>query len=146
YSNSASVGKWTADFYKLNGKEAAFTNEDRDPRLWVAELGASGINDTNSHVVRSMRYKLRGSSDLAFAAYKVGVFDIISANDDEGESKQGEAVEINVLQNDQPSSYLNPGSVRIKTAPTGGAVSINPLTGAITYTPNQTFYDLDTFV
>jgi len=25
-----SVGKWTADFYKLNGKETAFTNEDRD--------------------------------------------------------------------------------------------------------------------
>jgi len=141
-----SVGKWTADFYKLNGKETAFTNEDRDLRLWVAELSAFGINNENYHLVKSMRYKLKGSSDPAFAAFKVGVFDIISANDDEAESKQGEAVEINVLRNDQPSSYLDPGSVKINTNPTGGAVSINPSTGTVTYTPDVSFYDLDTFV
>jgi len=146
HNNIASVGKWTADFYKLNGKETAFTNEDRDLRLWVAELSAFGIDGSNYFLVKSMRYKLKGSSDPAFAAFKVGVFDIISANNDQAESERGEAVEIDVLDNDQPSAYLDLGSVRIKTAPKGGSVTLNPLTGAITYTPYSDFYDIDNFV
>lgn len=141
-----SLGKWTADFYELSGKKTAFTNEDRDLRLWVAELSAFGINEGNFHLVKSMRYKLNGTSDPAFAAFKVGVFDIISANNDEAESKHGEAVEIDVLKNDHPSSYLDPGSVRVKDKPTNGTVTTDPLTGAIKYNPKSTFFGVDTFV
>lgn len=146
YATNASVGTWTADFYHLNGRQATFTNEDRNLWLWGAELSAFGINESNYHLVKSMRYKLSGSSDLAFAAYKVGVFDIISANDDEAESKQGEVVEISVLHNDQPSTYLNPASVKIKSPPDNGTVSIDALTGLVFYTPDSTFYGIDTFV
>jgi hypothetical protein len=141
-----SVGKWRADFYKLNGKETAFTDEDRDLRLWVAELSAFGINEENFHLVKSMRYRLNGTSDPAFAAFKVGVFDIISANNDEAESKKGEVVEIDVLKNDQPSTYLDPKSVRIKTAPTNGIATTDLVTGAISYTPHSIFYGIDSFV
>ena len=73
HNKIASVGKWTADFYELSGKKTAFTNEDRDLRLWVAELSAFGINEENYKQVKSMRYKLNGTSDPAFAAFKVGV-------------------------------------------------------------------------
>ena len=146
HNKIASVGKWTADFYELSGKKTAFTNEDRDLRLWVAELSAFGINEENYKQVKSMRYKLNGTSDPAFAAFKVGVFDIISANNDEAESKDGEEVEIDVLKNDHPSSYLDRGSVRIKDNPANGTVATDPLTGTVTYIPGSTFYGVDTFV
>lgn len=146
HNKIASVGKWTADFYELSGKKTAFTNEDRDLRLWVAELTAFGINEENFHLVTSMRYKLNGTSDPAFAAFKVGVFDIISANDDEAESQHGEEIEIDVLKNDQPSTYLDRGSVRIKDNPANGTVVTDPLTGTVTYIPGSTFYGVDTFV
>src|SRR5690606_22261451 len=131
YSKIGSVGRWTADFYHLNGTSATFYDEDRDLRLWVAELSHFGINESNYQQVKSMRYKLNGTSDPAFAAFKVGVFDILSANDDEAESERGETVEINVLQNDQPLNSLNPASVSILKEASDGQVKINMPSGTI---------------
>src|SRR5690606_30544963 len=93
HDNITSVGKWTADFYDLDGTRTVFTNEDRDLRLWVAELSAFGINQSNYEQVSSMRYSLKGTSDPAFAAFKVGVFDILSANNDFADTEQDEEVE-----------------------------------------------------
>lgn len=139
------VGLWTADFYELDGRRTAFTNEDRDLRLYVAELSAFGINQSNYHRVTSMRYKLNGTSDPAFAAYKVGVFDIISANNDEAETQQGEEVRISVLQNDQPLPTLDPGSVSILSGPGNGTLTIDHTHGTVTYRPSREFSGIDTF-
>lgn len=145
YNKIGSVGRWTADFYHLNGTSATFVDEDRDLRLWVAELSDFGINENNYQQVKSMRYKLNGTSDPAFAAFKVGVFDILSANDDEGESEQGETVEINVLQNDQPLISLNPASVSILKDAANGEVTVNLPSGTVSYTPDPNFFGTDSF-
>lgn len=143
--NIGRVGSWTADFYNLSGTSAAFINGERDLRLWVGELRAFGINNSNYQLVKSMRYKLNGSSDPAFAAFKVGVFDILSANNDLANTDQAQEVEINVMQNDQPFLTLDPSTVHIVKAPANGTLNINYTTGNIVYTPNPDFSGTDTF-
>lgn len=139
------LGQWSADFYVLNGNSAAFTKSSRDLRLWVAELESFGINMGNYQDVRSLRYRLNGSSDLAFAAYKVGVFDIVAANNDDGITNQEEPVIINVLDNDLPEEILDPTFLSILVGPENGTLSINSDTGAVEYTPGPEFYGTDQF-
>ncbi|MDN3686572.1 Ig-like domain-containing protein [Cyclobacterium jeungdonense] len=139
------LGQWSADFYELDGNSAAFTKSSRDLRLWVAELESFGINMGNYQGVRSLRYRLNGSSDLAFAAYKVGVFDIVAANNDEGFTNQEEPVVLNVLDNDLPAEILDPAYLSILEGPQNGTLSINLDTGAIEYTPASEFYGTDQF-
>ncbi|WP_162417042.1 Ig-like domain-containing protein [Cyclobacterium roseum] len=139
------LGQWSADFYVLNGNSAAFTKSSRDLRLWVAELESFGINMGNYQDVRSLRYRLNGSSDLAFAAYKVGVFDIVAANNDEGFTNQEEPVVLTVLDNDLPGEILDPAYLSILAGPQNGTLSINSDTGAIEYTPDPEFFGTDQF-
>ncbi len=50
------------------------------------------------------------------------------------------AVVVDVLANDTAGTYpLHPASVTVVSAPPNGTVSINPVTGEITYTPNPGF-------
>ncbi|MFC4874943.1 Ig-like domain-containing protein [Negadavirga shengliensis] len=139
------VGSWSADFYELNGNSAAFIKGSRDLRLWVADLSAFGIDQNNYDQVRSMRYRLNGTSDPAFAAYKVGVFDILAANNDHGTTNQGEPVVITVLSNDLPIEILDSNTVKILTGPSNGTVVIDQATGEIQYIPNEEFYGSDEF-
>jgi hypothetical protein len=141
----ARVGSWHADFYNLDGKSAAFINGERDLRLWVGELSSFGINNSNYQSVKSMRYKLNGSSDPAFAAFKVGVFDILSANNDVAETDQNQEVEINVMENDQPFLSLDPSTVKVIKDPKNGTFKINTTTGNIYYTSNLDFSGTDVF-
>lgn len=144
--NIPSLGKWSADFYRLDGLGAAFIKGTRDLRLWVADLSAFGITQHNYHLVRSMRYRLNGSSDPAFAAFKVGVFDIIAANDDQAEAMHNMPVEINVLTNDLPREILNPASLRVIHPPVNGTTAVDSQSGLVSYTPNEGFAGLDTFI
>ncbi|MEX2511404.1 MAG: Ig-like domain-containing protein [Cyclobacteriaceae bacterium] len=142
----ATVGQWTADFYNLDGTlDAGFTKTDRDLRLWVADLSAFGINLANFDQVRSMRYRLNGDSDPAFAAYKVGVFDIVAANDDEAITNQEEPVTINVLANDLPQEIIDPSTLKILIGPTNGILNIDWNTGSIEYVPDPGFFGSDQF-
>lgn len=55
---------------------------------------------------------------------------------------------IDVLANDlqgSPDLSLDPSTVAIVNAPQNGSVSINPTTGAATYTPKANFYGQDSF-
>lgn len=140
------LGQWSADFYNLNGSiSAGFTKTSRDFRLWVAELESFGIDLTNYQDVRSLRYRLNGTSDLAFAAYKVGVFDIVAANNDEGFTNQEEPIVLDVLGNDLPAEILNPTYLSILAGPANGTLSIDSGTGEIEYTPDPEFYGIDQF-
>ncbi|WP_154856920.1 Ig-like domain-containing protein [Cyclobacterium xiamenense] len=145
HNGIAVLGQWIADFYELNGNSAAFTNESRDLRLWVADLESFGINMGNYETVRSLRYRLNGSSDLAFAAYKVGVFDIVAANNDEGVTTMEEPVVLNVLENDLPEGLLDPTYLTILAHPANGSLSVDTNTGTISYTPNSEFFGMDQF-
>ena len=52
---------------------------------------------------------------------------------------------INVLTNVTSDVALVPSSVAVNTAPLGGTATVDPTTGAITYTPNASFVGTDTF-
>ena len=139
------VGEWTPDFYNMDGTPSPYINGNRFIRLWVAELSAFGIDMDNYDQVKSMRYKLKGFSDPAFIAYKLGVFDILTANNDEAVALQDEEVQIDVLENDQPVILLDPSSVNILNIPSNGTASIDRVSGNITYTPDFGFLGIDEF-
>jgi hypothetical protein len=62
-----------------------------------------------------------------------------TANPDNAATMAPTPVTINVLSNDMPGYWLiDPTSVQIVTPPAQGSTSINPSTGAITYTPGST--------
>jgi hypothetical protein len=70
------------------------------------------------------------------------------ANDDFARAQAGQAVVIGVLANDTDPDgpdKLDPGSVRIASGPSHGAVAVDPSTGAVTYTPQTGFTGTDSF-
>ena len=69
------------------------------------------------------------------------------ANADHATTNEGTSVIIPVLGNDSDiDGSLITGSVATVTLPANGTVSINALTGEITYTPNPNFFGTDTFI
>jgi len=66
------------------------------------------------------------------------VNDVITINEDI-------STPINVPANDTDVEGLNLGSVTIVTPPTNGMVSVNNMTGVVTYTPNPNFVGTDVF-
>jgi large repetitive protein len=69
------------------------------------------------------------------------------ANRDDVSTVQNSAIPIGVLDNDTDvENNINPLSVTIPQAPANGMTSINPLNGAITYTPNTGFAGKDTLI
>ena len=69
------------------------------------------------------------------------------ANPDYATTNEDTPVIINVLANDTDvDGQLVPSSVVVGTLPAHGTVSINGVTGAITYTPNPNFNGTDTFI
>lgn len=68
------------------------------------------------------------------------------AADDAETTDEDVPVTIDLLDNDTDADgTLVPSSVSVITAPTNGTVSIDPATGAATYTPNPDFNGVDTF-
>ncbi|PCH75304.1 MAG: hypothetical protein COB98_09145 [Flavobacteriaceae bacterium] len=71
------------------------------------------------------------------------------AEDDTVEIQEGEAIVINVIQNDEdsndPSGGIDPTSVTIISQPANGTVTVDATTGEVTYTPDTGYYGSDTF-
>jgi hypothetical protein len=68
------------------------------------------------------------------------------ANDDSATTPVNTPVPVDVLANDSDSDgTLVPSSVAVVTPPASGGTSVNPTTGAITYTPNSGFTGSDGF-
>jgi gliding motility-associated-like protein len=67
------------------------------------------------------------------------------ANNDLATTNEDSPVVINVLGNDTDIEGLNIGSVTITVQPANGTVSVNPTTGAITFTPAANFFGNTTF-
>jgi hypothetical protein len=70
----------------------------------------------------------------------------IAADDPGISTKEDTPVAINVLQNDtDPDGTVDPTTVAVATPPAHGAVSIDPVTGQVTYTPSLNYSGPDSF-
>ncbi|MDD5264857.1 MAG: Ig-like domain-containing protein, partial [Candidatus Bipolaricaulis sp.] len=68
------------------------------------------------------------------------------ANDDTATTAEDTPVLIAVAGNDSdPDGNLNPATVLVTSLPSHGTVSVNPVTGAVTYTPAPNYNGPDTF-
>ncbi|KGE03119.1 retention module-containing protein [Pseudohaliea rubra] len=68
------------------------------------------------------------------------------AQGDSAETGENTPVDINILGNDaDPDGSLVPGSVVIITQPENGTVTVDPVTGEVTYTPDQNYSGTDAF-
>lgn len=68
------------------------------------------------------------------------------ATGDSGQTQSGNPVQIAVLANDTDADgSLDLTTVTVVQSPTNGSVSVNAVTGAITYSPNTNFTGTDTF-
>ena len=96
----------------------------------------------------SFMYKVRDNlgidSNVATVSITVNAPPV--ANNDSATTNKNTAVVINVLANDSdPDGTVNPATVTIVSAASHGTISINPTTGAITYTPTSNFAGPDSF-
>ena len=70
-----------------------------------------------------------------------------TAVNDSASTTEGNAVVANVLANDSDvDGTLDPATVTVTSAASNGTTSVNPTTGAITYTPDTGFTGQDSFV
>src|SRR5262249_25181847 len=71
-----------------------------------------------------------------------------TANDDQADTDGTNPVIIDVLANDTDpdgNNMLDPTTVKVVSGPSNGHVTVNPTTGAITYTANANFGSTDSF-
>ncbi|MDI3325437.1 retention module-containing protein [Pontibacterium granulatum] len=68
------------------------------------------------------------------------------AADDSTSVKENSFVEIDVLNNDtDPENDIDPTTVVIQSGPANGSVSVDPVTGEVTYTPDADYFGADSF-
>ena len=67
------------------------------------------------------------------------------ANDDTATTDLHVPATINVLANDSDDAPLIPSSISIETGPANGSVTVDAITGNVTYTPGLGFYGTDQF-
>ncbi|WP_354529251.1 Ig-like domain-containing protein [Nakamurella sp. UYEF19] len=82
--------------------------------------------------------------DPATVTVEVGT-DVVAANPDAGVTNPATPVTIDVRFNDSTSTGQSFDNPTVSTAPLHGTTSVDPTTGAITYTPNTEFSGSDTF-
>ncbi|MBL9123977.1 MAG: tandem-95 repeat protein, partial [Planctomycetaceae bacterium] len=100
--------------------------------------------DSFTYTVRDSNNQLSNVATVSITVTPVN--DAPTANNDNAVTNQDVPVIINILANDtDPDSPIDPSSVVIVTPPANGTTSINPVTGAVTYTPNPGFTGTNTF-
>ena len=129
---SAPIGGGTA----LVGPALGFVN-------YTPALGFAGV-DIFAYTVQDT---LGAVSNVAIVTVNVAAAVNPSpvAVDDSAATALNTAVVINALANDTDANGLNPASVSVVNAPAGGGTVVDPVSGAITYTPNLGFAGLDSF-
>ena len=97
-------------------------------------------NDTLKYTVFDTGYPLPALSDTAFVFIQVARRHPLAVNDTVA-TNEDVSIDINVLQNDQDID-IDPTTVTIGTPPSHGAISVDPATGIITYTPDLNYFGL----
>jgi len=142
------VGNWYADFYLPNNGHvtgSSWVNSDRQMRLWAARASDFGLTAANFSEALVLKYKLNGSSDPAFIAYNTNFITLAAANNDSATTMINQSVNINVLDNDNPSTYIDLSSFTFPSTTTTQGGTVSHLNGVVTYTPPLDFVGLDTF-
>ena len=120
--------------------------------------GTTSVNTTTGAITYTPNSNFVGTNTFTYtvkdnngatsnaATVTVTVNDFPVAVNDVAFTNKGNAVTINVLANDtDPDGTLDPTTVTVGTGPSNGTTSVNPATGAVTYTPNASFFGNDTF-
>ncbi len=69
------------------------------------------------------------------------------ANDDSATVNEGASIEIDILANDTDAdNAIDPASVNVVTTPENGTVTIDNVSGKVTYSPNTDFAGADSFM
>src|SRR5690606_12671455 len=98
------VGKLFLDFFRLQPNTPAWSiNSTRDAKLFTVKLKEFGINDSNRHRIRFLKYDFNGSSDPGMIAYNENTFRFAPLNlfPDVETTDRETPISINVLANDQ---------------------------------------------
>ena len=103
---------------------------------WVSEGRATVTGDAT-----------QGSVTTASPQNEFGLFALAErlvapvAEDDNATTEEDTPVTIDVVANDTDNNGIDPTSVVIVQEPQHGTVSVDPLTGAVTYTPEPDYFD-----
>lgn len=119
-----------------------YINSTRDIRISAYEVSEFGLNKENYLQAERLVYRLGGSSDVAFIAFNMRLFELLIANDDKSTSR-GRPVEIDVLANDRIPSRDTEVPITIEEQPQNGSVIVE--NGKIRYKPNPGFGGNDIF-
>ena len=133
----------------------------KGPVVWKSDGTVAGtrflfdVDPTSNNPDRPPAQFVRNGNRIYFSAMSAGVgnelwsFNITNpdATDDEATTAFNTAANINVVANDADfDSALTAPTIEIVTQPANGAVVANTGVGSLTYTPNNGFAGLDTFV
>jgi len=123
-----------------------YTNDGNGNVTFDPNPNFNGI-DSTPYIVCDQGTPMPAMCDTAMIYVNVvPVNDAPVAVNDAATTPEDVNIAVNVLGNDTDSdSTLNPGSVAIVDGPSNGMVTINPLTGVITYDPDTNFNGMDTF-
>jgi len=125
--------------------------------------GTATVNPTNGNITYSpdagylgadiLRYEvcdetgLCGQADVYINVGECAIPQFYpTAVDDIAETNEGVSVDVDVAANDtDPDNNLDPTTVAITDPPPNGTVTVDPVTGVVTYTPDPDFYGTDSF-
>ena len=113
-----------------------------------ADGSFSYVHDGSGTTTDSFTYKVKDNTgaDSNVATVTITVNAPPLATNDTATTNQNTAAVINVLGNDtDPDGTLDPTSVAIVAAASHGTTSVNPTTGAVTYTPAANYTGPDSF-
>ena len=109
------------------------------------------IPQENFTGIDSFTYTVKDSEGAASAPVSVTITvspvnDVPVAVNDEASTNENTPVDIDVISNDiDVDNDVTPGSVVITTNPVHGTIVLNPVTGSVTYTPEEDFTGNDSF-
>lgn len=135
------------DLFTASGSASSQINQDKQIRLVALEASEFDLDvGTNYQNAKKLKYKLGGSSDLAFVAFNYKLLNIVVANDDTASTNANTSVVIDVLENDFIPQSVELQGLEIVSGeePQNGVVVVNP-DNTFTYTPNNEFVGIDFF-
>jgi large repetitive protein len=123
--------------------------------------GTTSVNTTTGEVTYTPKADFNGKDSFTYVVSDDGgavsntatvnitinaVNDPPVAADDNAKTDEDKAVVISVLANDSDSDgTLDPASVKVISGPANGTTTVNPSSGAVTYTPNAGWNGNDAF-
>jgi hypothetical protein len=147
---TTATGTFGANYPIASTTDELFVSNNNTGNIYrlVLDLDLSNLGSSTAIGAFTAVGTPTGSNDGASCATSGSPFPDVVANDDTDTTQEDTPVTTDVTGNDSsvPGFNVDEMSVAIVTQPTNGTVSIDPSTGDITYTPDQDFSGIDTYV